>query len=668
MHPNGLRCFILFVLILFSPLTGISQVRVDLEQAKHRQNELTRQSRLLRTSRALNQSGRNIDVTYYELKITLLTSVDSVAGSVRIIAKTTADAITSVRFDMNILLHLDSVRVDGATRAFVRNATNFDVDLSSSPPAMGTILTFDVFYRGEPATSGFGSFAFTVQPNTSIPWVWSLSEPYGASDWWPCKDSPDDKADSLDVWITCPDNLKAGSEGKLVSVLSNPPGMRTYHWRHRYPISPYLVSIAVTDYAEFSDWFHYSPTDSMEVLNYVLPGEETGLTRAQLAEAVPMLEIYSDLFGLYPFVTEKYGHCQFNRGGGMEHQTMTSLGKIGVNGFTEELVAHELAHQWFGDMITMATWGDIWLNEGFATYCVALYLEQRYGPVSYRSYMNTRMPSAKTAQGTLYVADTANVSGLFNGGLVYNKGASVLHMLRHVVGDSLFFESMKAYANDARFRYKNATTEDFQGVVEQVSKMNLDVFFQQWLYGEGIPHYTFTSNWIPEGNGSRVGFTLSQTMQTNPTFFIMPIDVRVYGGGGDTTFSVLNEFAIQTWDWSFPFAPDSIAIDPENWILKTVQETRNPTFELDQNYPNPFNPSTVIRYAVPELSRVRIEVMDVLGRRVAILEDRDRGKGSYEVSWRPRGASGVYVYRMTAIPAARPHETLVRVRKMIFVK
>ena len=656
-------------LFLFN--TGMTQFLEEPEAAKHREREIERLADLFKASGKSSASGQNIDVTYYELKIWISPPTRSISGTVRVVAATTVDSVSTVRFDLSSACIVDQVTVDAQAATVLRGTSNFDVVLPSVAQQSGTTLTFDIAYHGTPSTSGFGSFAFSQHGIITTPWVWSLSEPYGAPDWWPCKDNPGDKADSLDVWITCDQNLKVGSQGKLVSVLPEEPGTVTTHWKHRYPISTYLVSLAITNYSVITDWFVYSPTDSMMILNYVLP-EDSVTARPVLALTVPMLHIYSDLFGLYPFVLEKYGHATFGWGGGMEHQTMTSIG-----GYGENLIAHELAHQWFGDMITMKTWPDIWLNEGFATYSVALYLEQRYSNANYRSYMNSQMLSAKNATGSIHVSDTSSVSNLFNGSLVYAKGATVLHMLRHVVGDSVFFSALKSYATDPQFMYKNASTADFQSVFELVSGQDLDWFFQQWIYGQGYPQYQFQWGWVPEGQEEKVRLSLSQVTGTNPSFFTMPVDIRIYGGGTSASFSVFNDSLSQTWVWSVPFVPDSISIDPENWILKTAvgilvgidDVGKKPSsFVLDQNYPNPFNPSTVIRYAIPERSRVTIEIMDLLGRRVAVLEDRDLGEGRYQVQWRPEGATGMYVYRMTATPLARPYEPLVQSRKMVYMK
>ncbi|TAK52631.1 MAG: hypothetical protein EPO24_15130, partial [Bacteroidetes bacterium] len=301
-----------------------------------------------------------------------------------------------------------------------------------------------------------------------------------------------------------------------------------------------------------------------EVLNYVLP-EQLASAQANLPKTIDMLEIYSDLFGLYPFITEKYGHSQFGWGGGMEHQTMTSLG-----GFSEGLVAHELAHQWFGDMITCRNWSNIWMNEGFATYLTGLYYEQQYGASSYWSYMYSQMNSAKNANGSIYVYDTSNVGTLFNGNLVYAKGATVLHMLRHVIGDTAFFQAMYEYANDTLYKYGTAVTEDFQAICETVSGSDLDYFFDEWIYGEKYPSYIISWEADSTGLGYDVTINIDQTTGTsNPTFFTMPIDLKFSSSGWDTTVTVFNNQQSQLFVITLPQEPATVELDPENWILKS---------------------------------------------------------------------------------------------------
>ena len=585
----------------------------------------------------------------------------------------TVGNLASVTLDLMNAMAVDSVRTGGTRLSFTQQATTVLITLDRSY-ANGEMVALDIYYRGVPGSSGFGSFTFSS--HAGAPWVYTLSEPYGAKDWWPCKDHPLDKADSADIWVTVDSTLKVGSNGKLVAVLNNGNGTKTHRWTERYPISTYLVSMAITNFSEFTNWFKYTPTDSMPVLNYVLP-EHLASAQSNLPRTIDMLAIYSNRYGLYPFINEKYGHSEFGWGGGMEHQTMTSL-----NGFSESLVAHELAHMWFGDMITCANWPNIWLNEGFATYSVAVYYEGKYGPANYVTYMNSQMNSARNAVGSVYVRDTSTVGSLFSNNLVYAKGASVLHMLRHVLGDSVFFRCLRAYASDPRFKFAVATTEDLKEVCETVSGVSLGYFFDEWIYGEKYPRYTYSWRAIPDTNGGYfVPIRIQQTSgTTNPVFFTMPVDFRLTGTSLDTTVVLWNNLADQSFQIHVPSLPTTGQLDPNNWILKTATLVsvddkgfvKAPlSFRLDQNYPNPFNPNTTIRYELPGTSHVQLKVYDFLGREVATLVDRVEEPGYRSVDFNASLLStGVYVYRLSVSTDGRSGKAsnTVATKKLLLLK
>ncbi len=459
-----------------------------------------------------------------------------------------------------------------------------------------------------------------------------------------------DKADSADIIVTCPTGLKVGSNGLLRSVKDNGDGTTTTAWAERYPIATYLISVAIGPYLSFSDWFRYGPTDSMEVLHYVLPARFS-TAKQSLPKSVAMLEIFSRLYGMYPFVKEKYGHSEFGSGGAMEHQTMTS-----TTTFDEDVVAHELAHQWFGDLITCRTWQDLWLNEGFATYSESVYREARYGVAEYQRLIRTRMTSAFTAQGSVFVTDTSTVANLFASNRVYAKGAWVLHMLRHVMGDSVFFHALQRYVADTRFRYGTASTADFQGICESVAGRSLGWFFSAWIYGERYPRYTL--RWTAHTAGTRfvVDANLSQETHTaSPSFFTMPVDVRFSSGSADTTVVLWNDRKSQSYTIDLAFRPVSATVDPDMWILREVidPDPALPTIlTLDQNYPNPFNGGTTIQAHLPQRSPATLEVYSVLGARVATIFDGVAEAGTQTWQWDgrnsagERAASGVYLYRL----------------------
>jgi aminopeptidase N len=652
-------CFACFCLAL---QVSHAQESEEYQLKQLRMGEARRYAALAELSQRVTPGQEGYDVTYYKLDLHIWADPPNLIGSVTMVATCTVDNLSSISLDLMNSMAVDSVFAGGLRVNATQQPSYFSITLDRTY-GRGELITTTVFYHGVPGSSGFGSFSFATDPS-GAPWIWSLSEPYGAKDWWPCKDHPSDKADSVDVWITCDSTFKVGSEGTLTAVVDNGGGTRTHKWKHRYPIATYLVSVAIARYSQFISWFKYSPVDSMLILDYALPGSINSAT-SSLPQTVDMLHIYSDLFGLYPFYTEKYGHSQFGWGGGMEHQTMTSLGS-----FAENLIAHELAHQWFGDMITMSTWPDIWLNEGFATYCVALYREKRYGQADYRSYMDGEMNAARSAVGSVHVQDTATVSSLFNSDLVYAKGATVLHMLRHVMGDSLFFQAMKQYAGDTRFRFKTASTADFESVCESVSGRRLDYFFNEWVSGEGYPRYLY--DWESQRSGPSyvVSVTIDQTAALgSPLFFTMPLDLRFSGAGLDTTVTVFNDARNQTFVINLPRPPTSVELDPDNWILKDAFLSPPKEFDLLQNYPNPFSSTTTISFDLPAASRVRIDVYNTLGevvRSIRLAGIYDPGR--YSVRFFPvaadgtRLASGVYYYRLSI--SGKP----IRVRKMIYLR
>jgi hypothetical protein len=308
----------------------------------------------------------------------------------------------------------------------------------------------------------------------------------------------------------------------------------------------------------------------MEISFFVYP-DHMGRVQKTYAMVPDMIGIYADMYGEYPFLDEKYGHAEFGWPGGMEHQTITSLG-----GWTEYLIVHELAHQWWGDMITCSDFHHIWLNEGFATYSEALYTEQMYGEDAFHEYINDLR---YLGDGTVYCPDLSDWGRIFDGGLSYYKGAWVLHMLRHVVGDDAFFEILQQYHYDPRYQYSSASTEDFRDICENVSGMDLHTFFDQWIYGEYYPIYEYDWTYEMIDDGYIVNLNLLQ--KQSGTIFEMPVDVAVFEEGGTReNFVVQNDSAEQQFLLPTSAKPESLSIDPEGWILKiSSKPIENPTFD-----------------------------------------------------------------------------------------
>jgi len=598
---------------------------------------------------AKSAAGQNdFDVTYYGLNLRIDPAAQQISGYVDMRARSRVNDLATVQLDLYSALVVDSVRGDANT--FTRQGNQLLLHLRQVVP-LNTDLQTRVYYHGRPQGGGFGGFVFGSQAGQ--PLVWTLSEPYYARSWWPCKDVLGDKADSADVVVTVPATLTAVSNGVLRLKKDNGDGTATYHWHERYPIITYLISLAITNYATFSQWFRYSPTDSMEVRYYVYPSN-LQQARNGVSDMVDMIQFFHETFAPYPFLSEKYGIAQFGWGGGMEHQTITSQGV-----FSSSYNVHELAHQWWGDMTTCATWSDIWLNEGFASYCEALYYEHAVSRDYYHQYMS--FMDVEYA-GSVYRKDTTSVNSIFNS-IVYDKGAWVLHMLRHVVGDSNFFAILRRYAGDHRFQYGNTSTAGFQSVCEEVYGGDLSWFFTPWIYGTGRPFYRYSWRALQSSGRPQLLLQIEQAQVIQNQLFAMPIDIAITMPGADTTITVFVAQALQNFVLDLPQAPLAVALDKDNWIQKYVEETpagidepgASPrAYVLQQNYPNPFNPSTVIGFHLPVAGAVNLSIYDLEGRLVKKLVAGDMSPGAHSVVWDAtddhgaRVASGVYVYVIKA--------------------
>ncbi len=534
----------------------------------------------------LNKAEDDYDIYHLFFDLHISDTTEYLSGVVTTRATIVAPSMSRYYFELDDTLTIDSVVCNGTS--LVCNTSGYMRYVQLPAPLLqGAAVTTTVFYHGYPRA--YGNHAPGYKNDTATHTTFTLAEPYFAHLWWPCKQSLRDKADSMDMWLTVPTGVKAGSAGLLTAITPVDAQHNRYQWKTRYPIAYYLISIAAGRYDEYSYHMGFDgSTDSMLMQNYVSPDTPKSIAdlKPWLDSTALVVNYFSSLWGRYPFWQEKYGHCYIPSFTNMEHQTMTSTR---FSSFT--VVVHELAHQWFGNLVTCGTWKDLWLNESFATYAQYLGYAQFNGSASAAAYLQKVHNNVLSEPGgSVYVNDTANWYRLLDGRLTYNKGAAVLHMLRHKISnDSLFFGIMRTYLQ--RYTHANATTEELLAHAQHYTGICLDTFFRQWIYGEGYP--TISTRWNQMGDKLFLALTQTASAPTSVALFDMDVPVRLFYDGGDTTHLLHLSRSAHGFTITCPHTVDSVAVDPDNWLLLKEENppAHDATLTLAQGavvvFPNP---------------------------------------------------------------------------------
>ena len=477
-----------------------------------------------------------------------------------------------IHFDLTSNLKVDSIISAQKSISFTHK--NDIISIESNLFQNTDSLT--IYYSGEPNKSGFETFTQEFH-GSNYPIISTLSEPYGAADWWPCQNSVTDKIDSTEITITCPNKYTGISNGILIKT-NKKDTVNSYVWKHNYPIATYLIAFAVTNYAQFDLYFKMDEKDSVLIQNFVYP-EDGLVARKGISDIEPAFKLFSDQYMPYPFAKEKYGHAQFNWGGGMEHQTISF-----VTNFEYYLLVHEMAHQWFGDYITCSSFRDIWLNEGFAVFSEGLATEKLIGKQEFINWKISKKNQIMSAPGgSVYVDDTTDIWRIFDGRLTYAKAGMVLQMLRNQIGDSAFWEGIHSYLKDTALVYNFALTKDLKRHFEKASGTDLTNFFNEWIYGEGYPifYIKYTSS------GQSFYLELEQKTSASTPLFHVKIPVQFTGQNRDTLvwINVTQNRQIDKFD--LDFIPEHIYFDPEQDLIAQWNTNLLNLRKKIAVYPNP---------------------------------------------------------------------------------
>jgi aminopeptidase N len=533
------------------------------------------------------------DVIFYFLDLEVENNTTYISGQVTIYAQTVVNELDTFAFELFDELLIDQVFINDIEQTVIRSNNEAFIPLAE-PITLNSFFSVKIIYQGLPPSSSSFSGIFTAYDSIWNKHVtWTLSEPFSARQWWPTKQVLTDKADSVWVNITTSSDNMAGSIGLLSSVVSLPDNKVRYEWRSNYPIAYYLISFVVADYQEYNIYAKpaYLQGDSLLIQNYIY--DSPGCLeyyKAGIDITVEFMELFSDLFSNYPFDEEKYGHCLAGFHGGMEHQTMTTIG-----GFSFSLVAHELGHMWFGDNVTCANWSDIWINEGFATYSDYLATDiiagDKYSLIWKTNAQNTIMSEPG---GSIYVPPEEvtynNVDRIFDSRLSYWKGAIIIHMIRfELQNDELFFQVLQNFQE--QFADSSASATDFLNILNETTGMDFTTFFEQWYYGEGYPIYAFSYK-QPNGIFELFSSQTASFPEVTP-FYKMHFPVKLYfKDGTDSTLIFLQTDHENIFTAPISKLIDSLQIDPDLWVLKKVESL----IGIEENelnysihiYPNPF--------------------------------------------------------------------------------
>lgn len=609
------KIILLFVLILSS----ITFAQTDTSEFE-KMVEAEMKSAAKIQNLTVNPNTQNYDITYHELRFTVDPAIYNISG----IVTTTFTALanmSTITFDMSDSITVSSVTRNGQPLTFTQNTNKELVINFPTAIATGTSATVVITYAGPPESNGFGSFTTTNHNGTPV--LWTLSEPFGARDWWPCKQDLNDKVNSIDVYITAPSQYTTVTNGLEVSQTIN-GSSKTTRFHHGYAIPAYLIAIAVTNYQIHNQQAGLGTTASpfFPIVNYMYP--ETATNNINSVAITPtIMNFYEATFTPYPFRNEKYGHAQFGWGGGMEHTTVSFMTANGLGAYSRSLIAHELGHQWFGDKITCGSWRDIWLNEGFATYLASLVIENLDGNTAFVSDKNNMINSITSQTGgAVYLteAEAESVNRIFSSRLSYNKGAMVLEMLRWKMGDTMFFQALKNYLNDSNLAYAYALTPNLQAHLEAVYGSSLTEFFNDWIYNQGYPTYTINATPI---NSSQVQITVNQVQShSSVAYFEMPVEVRLTGSGSQFFDARLeNSSNGQQFIVNVPFIVTGVTFDPNKHLISknNTAALANLTFELQESIilsPNPAN--SFVELIVPDTILLeKVEIYNTLGQLIS---------------------------------------------------
>jgi len=630
----------------------------------------------------------SFDVAFYHLNVDISIHTPFIKGDVLCRFNSVEDNLHDIKLNLLNTFKIDSIHGNVSSYTFENDTIYITLDKGYESGTAGEVR---IYYHGEPQPYE-EVVGFQYNMSDGVPKIYTASEPIFSHYWWPCKEGTGDKADSAYIDITIPDTtikskkLVAISNGSLENTISK-AGKTTFQWRERYPIATYHIMLAVSNYHHFNHNYVGQSGENFRINYWVYP-ENYSYSKPFVAQIPEVMTFLSELFGKYPFDKEKYAITQMPNSPLQNQETPTN--SILMAAFWQPqyfwVAVRGLAHSWFGCMISVTDVKHAWLNEGFGKYCEALWAEHVDG---FSGYKNRMTNYRYLGPGSLVFKEVPeSILDIYRSRLIYDKGASVLHMLRGVLGDSVFFDCLYEYTNHPDLMYKHATTEDFQNICEKVSGQDLNYFFEQWAYDERYPFYHYSFFQDDSTYFTTLKIEQIQEQLGYRPLFEMPLQLQIiYKDVSDTVVTVWNNQKEQIYHFSLNKKIDRVKIDPDGWVLhkaklkKWVVDVTDDLinnipleFVLQQNYPNPFNPVTTIQYSLPQPGRILLKIYNLQGQLVKTLLDAEQPAGIYTRNWEAMDdsganlSSGVYFYYLQVTDPATGVLLQNQKRKMILLR
>ena len=526
---------------------------------------------------------RDCDLRHLRLELDLDLEHGSISGVAVHTLVPINDGLRALEMDA-VELRVKAVsRRPGSSLSFSQQNGGLRIELGA-PPKAGEDMTLAIEYEATPRRGLYFNTPDEDRPDRPSQ-VWTQGQDEDSRYWFPCFDCPNQRFTS-EIVVAVPSSWTAISNGRLVSVEENGSGKKTYHWAQERAHPTYLVSLVAGEFAEIREEHNGVP-----ILYYSPVGREED-TRRAFGKTPKMMEFFTDKIGV-PYPWDKYSQVAVADFifGGMENTSATTMTdsllhdeRAHLDYSADSIAAHELAHQWWGDLLTCRDWSHGWLNEGFATYFDLLFKEHDLGADEFRY--------AVYQDATAYLEEDSRhyrrpiVSNVYHQPVdlfdrhLYEKGGLVLHMLRYVLGDELFWKALHHYC--VKHQGNSVTTEDLQRAVEEATGKNLDWFFHQWVYGAGHPEFKVVYSWDDEASTAALAISQAQTGDDVVAVFRMPVRVAFETSEGLETSVVNVSQRAQSFFFPLRDKPKMVQFDPGYRCLKTLDFSRPKEMLLHQ--------------------------------------------------------------------------------------